>query len=70
VFPPQLEWFRSNRDFANIATGLARAGFSQDDIDAVMAENWLRSFERSFTPRHDIGPGAVTAMAVAIEGRG
>lgn len=50
VFPPQPQWFRSNRDFPAIAKGLAQAGFSASDIDAIMGENWLRFFERSFAP--------------------
>lgn len=50
VFPPQPDWFRGNRDFPNIAEGLARAGFSSAEIAAIMGENWLRFFERSFEP--------------------
>jgi microsomal dipeptidase-like Zn-dependent dipeptidase len=50
VFPPQPAWFRSNRDFPAIAKGLARAGFSASEVDAIMGENWLRFFEHSFTP--------------------
>ncbi|MEZ5784441.1 MAG: membrane dipeptidase [Rhizobiaceae bacterium] len=68
VFPRQPQWFRSNRDFGNIAAGLAAVGFSQADIDAVMGENWVRFFERSFTPR-DIAEAPV-AMPLAAQGRG
>lgn len=48
VFPPQPAWFASNRDFPNIATGLAKAGFSPAEIDGIMGGNWLRFFEASF----------------------
>jgi membrane dipeptidase len=48
VFPPQPGWFASNRDFPNIATGLAKVGFSPAEIDAIMGGNWLRFFETSF----------------------
>ena len=49
-FPEQPEWFRDNRDFANIATGLRSVGFSNDDVDLVMGKNWLNFFESSFEP--------------------
>lgn len=48
VFPPQPAWFTSNRDFPNIATGLAKVGFSPAEIDGIMGGNWLRFFETSF----------------------
>jgi microsomal dipeptidase-like Zn-dependent dipeptidase len=50
VFPPQPDWFRSNRDFPNIAQGLAQAGFAPAEVDAIMGANWLRFFEASFAP--------------------
>ena len=49
-FPDQPEWFRDNRDFVNIATGLRSVGFSNDDVDLVMGKNWLNFFESSFEP--------------------
>lgn len=49
-FPPQPSWFRSNLDFANLAAGLARVGFSPDEVDAIMGRNWLDFFDRSFGP--------------------
>lgn len=49
-FPPQPSWFRSNRDFANLARGLERVGFSADEVDAIMGGNWLRFFDESFQP--------------------
>ena len=50
AFPPQPNWFRSNRDFPNIAQGLAQIGFTPAEVDAIMGENWLRFFESSFAP--------------------
>ena len=41
-FPPMPEWFKDNRNFGNIATGLLEYGFSEADTAAVMGENWLR----------------------------
>ncbi len=49
-FPPQPSWFRDNRDFANIAKGLAAAGFSPAEIELVMGGNWLRFYDENFTP--------------------
>ena len=49
-FPPQPAWFRDNRDFGTIADGLGRAGFSLEEVEAVMGGNWLRFFETSFGP--------------------
>ena len=50
-FPPQPSWFRDNRDFGNIAEGLAKVGFGQDDIAAIMGGNWLRFFDDNFGPQ-------------------
>ena len=47
-FPSQPEWFKDNRDFVNIATGLISVGFSNEDVDSVMGKNWLNFFETSF----------------------
>jgi microsomal dipeptidase-like Zn-dependent dipeptidase len=48
VFPQQPKWFASNLDFPNIAEGLAKVGFSPEEVDGIMGENWLRFFEHSF----------------------
>jgi microsomal dipeptidase-like Zn-dependent dipeptidase len=47
-FPDQPSWFRDNRDFSNIALGLKDVGFSDDEVAAVMGNNWLNFFEASF----------------------
>ena len=49
-FPDQPSWFRDNRDFSNIALGLKDVGFSDDEVAAVMGNNWLNFFESSFEP--------------------
>ena len=49
-FPPQPEWFQDNRDFPNLERGLASAGFSQHEVAAIVGQNWLDFFERSFEP--------------------
>jgi len=49
-FPPQPEWFRDSRDFPNLEQGLASVGFSEYEIAAIVGQNWLEFFDRSFGP--------------------
>lgn len=46
-FPKQPDWFKDNRDFGNIADGLARTGFSESEVAAIMGGNWLRFFDHA-----------------------
>lgn len=56
-FPPQPDWFRDNRDFANIASGLAEVGLSQAEISGILGANWLRFFAGNFGPVHNAHTG-------------
>ena len=47
-FPSQPDWFKCNRDFGNIAAGLRSVGFSAEEVDAIMGENWMRFFREAF----------------------
>ena len=47
-FPPMPTWFRDNRDFGAIATGLAATGMAQAEVAAIMGGNWLNFFGKSF----------------------
>ncbi len=49
-FPPQPHWFRDNRDFHNIRSGLAAVGFNKAEVAGLMGENWLRFYDRNFGP--------------------
>jgi membrane dipeptidase len=49
-FPDQPSWFADSRDFHNIAEGLAAVGFTAEEVDAVMGNNWLRFYDESFGP--------------------
>jgi membrane dipeptidase len=49
-FPPMPAWFRDNRDFGNIRTGLSAVGFDDKDVEGIMGGNWLRFYETSFGP--------------------
>ena len=44
------DWFRDNRDWHNIITGLSKTGFNQEEIDKIKGKNWLKFFRQSFTP--------------------
>ena len=50
-FPPQPAWFRDNRDFPNLAVGLRKVGFSDNETNALMGENWLGFFDANFGPK-------------------
>ena len=50
-FPPMPDWYQDNRDFGNIAQGLADVGFSQAEIEGVMGDNWLRFYKLNFGPK-------------------
>ena len=47
-FPPMPEWFRDNRDFASVESGLRSIGMNDDEVRAVLGGNWYRFFSESF----------------------
>jgi microsomal dipeptidase-like Zn-dependent dipeptidase len=51
-FPEMPSWFRDNRDFGNLASGLRKAGFSDADVAAILGENWLRFYQSGFAGRN------------------
>lgn len=52
-FPPMPEWFAGNADFPNLSKGLRAAGFSAEEVGALMGGNWARFFRDSFGPDPD-----------------
>lgn len=48
AWPKQPSWFEDISDIQNISSGLSDYGFSQEDVNKIMGENWLRFFETSF----------------------
>ena len=50
-FPRQPEWFESGADFAKLESGLRAAGFSEDEVGAVLGGNWARFLEDALEPR-------------------
>ena len=49
-FPPMPSWFKDNRDFGNIAEGLAQTGLSQSELNGIMGGNWHRFYKENFVP--------------------
>ena len=49
-FPPMPTWFKDNRDFGNIAEGLAKTGLSQSEVNGIMGKNWYRFYKENFGP--------------------
>ncbi len=50
-FPPMPEWFRDNRDFGNIETGLRTVGMSAEEVAGVMGKNWYNFYRENFGPQ-------------------
>ena len=47
-FPDMPNWFRDNRDWHNIISGLKDVGFNEEEIDKIKGKNWLNFFKNSF----------------------
>lgn len=50
-FPPMPDWFRDNRDFGNIESGLRSVGMNDTEVAALMGGNWYRFFADNFGPK-------------------
>ena len=49
-FPPMPPWFKDNRDFGNIASGLKAVGMNTNEIADIMGGNWYRFYSENFVP--------------------
>lgn len=49
-FPAMPTWFRDNRDFGAIETGLRATGLSENEVAGIMGKNWYRFFDENFGP--------------------
>ncbi|WP_170449268.1 membrane dipeptidase [Ruegeria arenilitoris] len=49
-FPPMPKWFRDNRDFDKIETGLLAVGMTPNEVAGIMGQNWYRFFADNFGP--------------------
>ncbi len=54
-FPDMPDWFRDNRDFVNLETGLMAVGFNPAEVAGIMGDNWHRFFDKGFGPHQPIG---------------
>jgi membrane dipeptidase len=50
TWPKQPDWFKGAEDIMNIADGLQKVGFKEEEVNKVMGGNWLNFFDRSFGP--------------------
>lgn len=49
-WPEWQKWFQSSLDFSNLAEGLRKTGFSEEETNKLMGENWQRFFSEAFEP--------------------
>ena len=45
-FPKQPNWFVDARGFSNIETGLTKIGFNENEINAILGDNWFKFYKR------------------------
>ncbi|MEM0943667.1 MAG: membrane dipeptidase, partial [Pseudomonadota bacterium] len=50
TFPAQPGWFRTNRDWDNIAKALREIGFSEAETAGILGENWHRFWTAGMEP--------------------
>ena len=44
-FPKQPEWFEDARGFKNLESGLKKNGFSEDEINGILGNNWFNFYK-------------------------
>jgi len=44
-FPKQPEWFEDARGFKNLESGLNKIGFSEDEINGILGNNWFNFYK-------------------------
>jgi microsomal dipeptidase-like Zn-dependent dipeptidase len=49
-WPRQPAWFRTPADTPNLATGLRARGFSTEEVDGLMGDNWARFLTDALEP--------------------
>ena len=45
-FPKQPDWFIDARGFSNLEIGLSKVGFSKNEINSVLGDNWFNFYKR------------------------
>ncbi len=49
-FPDMPHWFKDNRDFDQLRSGLLACGLDDNEVAGIMGGNWYRFYETSFKP--------------------
>jgi microsomal dipeptidase-like Zn-dependent dipeptidase len=44
-FPSQPDWFLDSRGFKNIETGLKTIGFSENEVNGILGNNWYNFYK-------------------------
>ena len=44
-FPKQPDWFEDARGFKNLETGLKKIGFSDEEINKILGNNWFNFYK-------------------------
>ncbi|MDC0328724.1 dipeptidase [Candidatus Pelagibacter sp.] len=44
-FPKQPEWFLDARGFSNLEVGLKKVGFSEDEVNGILGNNWYNFYK-------------------------
>ena len=44
-FPKQPDWFEDARGFENLEKGLKKIGFSEDETNGILGNNWFNFYK-------------------------
>ena len=44
-FPEQPDWFRDARGFKNLENGFKKVGFSEEEINKILGNNWFNFYK-------------------------
>ena len=44
-FPKQPDWFKDARGFKNLENGLKKVGFSEDETNGILGNNWYNFYK-------------------------
>ena len=44
-FPKQPDWFLDARGFENLEVGLKKVGFSKNDVNGILGNNWYNFYK-------------------------
>ena len=47
---PPCPWYQDNRHFPHLAEGLAKIGFHDEHMNAILGDNWYHFYAENFGP--------------------